>query len=589
MSGRVPSTKSSFDFLPAAFDVVGCESTNGVEAVDLKTYEQIKFALAELVRSGQLIATERETDSKKKHDAEQPWRNLLARLADDRFTVVFAGRFNRGKSSLMNALLGMDRLPTGVVPLTSVITYVRYGTSERVLLDYQGSGLRGEARLDELPDYVTEKGNPANVKRLRSAEIQLPSEILRRGVFLVDTPGLGSAIFENTKTTESFIPEIDVLILVTSYESPLTDDEIRYLQQASSYVRAVFVVVNKQDTVPVETRKEVLDFVTDSTKSLFNGSNAKPFSVSARDGLRAKQTSEEDLLRSSGIQEFETELVQFLTAYRTELFLVRMCDRVLGQLESLPETDGAAVLTSKLKEVRRQIGDLAGDSQRQASPVTVQMPRARIDARGVTPCEICRSVLHDVLDFMRQYQYDLSTSPETQDVHARQGGFCPQHTWHYEQIASPRGVCTAYPRLLNLVAKSLRMRAESANSDTETTVLRYSCPACTVRWATEDRMVDSFARKMQSSSEGQQSTLCLPHLGMVLPKIDQASVRRTLLLREAAVMERTAEDMQRYAIKHDGLRRHLVSKEENDAPLLGLQILVGHRNVNAIFTLRDIL
>jgi hypothetical protein len=71
--------------------------------------------------------------------------------------------------------------------------------------------------------------------------------------------------------------------------------------------------------------------------------------------------------------------------------------------------------------------------------------------------------------------------------------------------------------------------------------------------------------------------------------VDDTSVRQYLLLREAAMMERTAEDMQRYAIKHDALRRHLVSKEENDAPLLGLQLLTGHRNVNAIFTIRDIL
>jgi len=557
--------------------------------VDLKTYEQIKFALAELVRSGQLIATERENDSKKKHDAEQPWRDLLARLADDRFTVVFAGRFNRGKSSLMNALLAMDRLPTGVVPLTSVITYVRYGTSERVLLDYQGSGLRGEARLEELPDYVTEKGNPANVKRLRSAEIQLPSEILRRGVFLVDTPGLGSAIFENTRTTESFIPEIDVLILVTSYESPLTDDEIRYLQQASSSVRAVFIVVNKQDTVPIETRKEVLEFVNSNAKSLLNENNVKPFSVSARDGLRAKETRDEELLKSSGILEFENELLQFLTTYRSELFLVTMCDRVLGRLESLPHTEAAPALISKLKEVRNRIGDSGLDSPRQPGLVPAQIPRARIDARGITPCEICRSVLHDVLDFMRQYQYDLSTSPETQEVHARQGGFCPQHTWHYEQIASPRGVCTAYPRLLNLTAKSLRTLAESNDSNRDAELMEYTCPACKVRWATEDRMVASLARKVQNSSKGEQSTLCLPHLEMVLVKIDQASARRNLLIRQAAVLERTAEDMQRYAIKHDALRRHLVSKEENDAPLLGLQMLVGHRNVNAIFTVRDIL
>ena len=57
----------------------------------------------------------------------------------------------------MNAVLGMDRLPTGLVPLTSVITNVRYGTSERVLLDYYGSGLRGEAKLEDLPQLVTGK------------------------------------------------------------------------------------------------------------------------------------------------------------------------------------------------------------------------------------------------------------------------------------------------------------------------------------------------------------------------------------------------------------------------------------------------
>ena len=83
------------------------------EAMDLKTYEHAKFELAELIRSGRLIASEGETNPNKRHEAEHPWRLLLTRLAEDRFTVVVAGRFSRGKSSLMNAVLGMDRLPTG--------------------------------------------------------------------------------------------------------------------------------------------------------------------------------------------------------------------------------------------------------------------------------------------------------------------------------------------------------------------------------------------------------------------------------------------------------------------------------------------
>ena len=559
--------------------------------MDLKNYERIKFELAELVRSGQLMATDRESDPRKKHDAEQPWRDLLARLADDRFTVVFAGRFNRGKSSLMNALLGMDRLPTGVVPLTSVITFVRYGTSERVLLDYQGSRLRGEVKLEELPDYVTEKGNPANVKRLRSAEIQLPAEILRRGVFLVDTPGLGSAIFENTKTTESFIPEIDVLILVTSYESPLTDDEVRFLEQAASSVRAVFIVINKQDTVSVETRKEVLEYVSRTSQSLFGGTESKPFSVSARDGLRAKQTKDEELLKSSGVLNFESQLVDFLISHRSELFLSTMGDRVSGQLEKLPDTAARAGLVSKLTEVRHAIGEPGNDTEHLPTMAVAQIPRAQVDSRGVTPCEICKAVLHEVLDFLRQYQYDLSTDPEAQEEHARIGGFCPQHTWHYEQVASPRGVCTAYPRLLNRIADRVRAAAENGQgTESETSCLGQGCPACKVRRATENRMVESLVHTRSDGPNANRApTLCLPHLEMVLARNHNATMRRDLLVREAALMERIAEDMERYAIKHDALRRYLASKEENDAPLLGLQMLVGHRNVNSVFVVRYIL
>jgi GTP-binding protein EngB required for normal cell division len=554
--------------------------------MDLKTYEQVKFELARIIRAAELVAVGQEKDSNRRWELEQPWRDLLARLAEDRFTVVVAGRFNRGKSSLMNAVLGMSRLPTGVVPLTSVITSVRYGTSERVLLDYYGSRMRGEAKLEELPQLVTEKGNPGNVKRIRVAEIQLPAEILRRGFYFVDTPGLGSAIFENSQTTERFVPEIDVLILVTSYESPLTEDEIRFLQQARFSVRAVFVVLNKQDTVDLASRQEVLDYVANTTQNVLNNRISRPFSVSARDGLAAKQTNDLEALQASGVLAFEEELVRFLTAERSKLFLSAMFDRVSSAVASLPEGDGAH-LNAELMKLRGQ-----SETQTQATTASValtQPSRVRIDQRG-TPCEVCRGVLHQLLEFFRQYQYDLAVRPETQEVHAQQGGFCPLHTWHYEQIASPRGVCTAYPRLLNRMADRLRAIAASSLAKPDVRCLTTpACPACRVRWYAEDRLVHSIARKLEKNPESSDRlSLCLPHLELLLPQIDDESARPRLLLREAAVMERIAEDMQRYAIKHDGLRRHLASQEENDAPLLGLQLLTGHRSVNAVFTIREI-
>ena len=101
------------------------------------------------------------------------------------------GRFSRGKSTLLNAVLGGDHLPTGIVPLTSVITTVRYGSRKQAVLNFNDLGLRREVPLSQLGEYVTQQSNPGNLKNVAYAEIELPVEILRRGLFFVDSPGLG--------------------------------------------------------------------------------------------------------------------------------------------------------------------------------------------------------------------------------------------------------------------------------------------------------------------------------------------------------------------------------------------------------------
>ncbi|MGH9419665.1 MAG: dynamin family protein, partial [Thermoanaerobaculia bacterium] len=119
--------------------------------MDLRDYEQHKFAIAEILR---LASTLVSRDERGWHDRAQ---DLFARLAEDRFNLVVVGRFNRGKTSLMNAIMGIDRLPTGIVPLTSVITTIGYGSKERVILNYEGRILSQEIPIDDLPRYVTQE------------------------------------------------------------------------------------------------------------------------------------------------------------------------------------------------------------------------------------------------------------------------------------------------------------------------------------------------------------------------------------------------------------------------------------------------
>jgi hypothetical protein len=74
----------------------------------------------------------------------------------------------------MNAILGLDRLPSGVLPLTSVITTVSYGSRERLLIQREGWALAQEEPIGAITEYVTESGNPGN-RIVRSA---------RRGILL---------------------------------------------------------------------------------------------------------------------------------------------------------------------------------------------------------------------------------------------------------------------------------------------------------------------------------------------------------------------------------------------------------------------
>lgn len=254
--------------------------------MNLKAYEQSKFAMAEILRAAQAADT-------KDAELQSAVRDLQGRLADNRFNLMLVGRFNRGKSTLVNALLGASYLPTGILPLTSVITTVRYGSRTQVVLNFSGRHLRQEIPLSRLPEYVTQQANPGNVKDVAYAEIQLPAEILRRGLFFVDSPGLGSAIAENTQTTERFFPEADAFVLITSYESPLSEEEIRALRLIREANKTLFVVANKQDTIGDAERSQVLDYVRSKLEEFAFHQEPRVFSVSARQALeeRLKQDS----------------------------------------------------------------------------------------------------------------------------------------------------------------------------------------------------------------------------------------------------------------------------------------------------------
>jgi small GTP-binding protein len=552
--------------------------------MDLRGYEQHKFAIAEILRASEIIIS-----AEKRRDWQDRLQDLFTRLAEDRFNLVVVGRFSRGKTSLMNAILATDRLPTGIVPLTSVITTVAYGSKEQVVLKHDQRILDNVIPIEALPQYITQQGNPGNIQKIKAAEVQLPAEILRRGFYFVDTPGLGSVIIENTRTTESFLPEADAFLLVTGYESPLSEEEIGFFKAASSRGRHIFVVLNKHDTVSPEERKAALAFVSEQLRPLLDQLAPKLFSVSARDGLKAKRLRDEPLLAASGIQELEDQLVNFMLTEKSDQFLLAMCDRVSDLLQELPRSAETIDLIRITSELARQFrSERCGSSA--PSPLPANPVAAFPTLHQLSSCEICAHVAEEIWQFLCKYQHCLLVDHEEQQNFAHRGGFCPFHTWEYESMASPYGTCVGYPNLLDRLATDLRT-TEFTEPSQEFLLAKVrgllptqeSCVLCHVLDKAESKAIEAVMFRLtkdETSSFNSASAICLPHLTTLSAKARDSHLTRKLMDRQAAILQRMSEDLSRFALKWNGARRFLASAEESTAAQRALLALAGRRNVN---------
>ncbi len=542
--------------------------------MDLQQYDRVKSMLADIIRSaGARMHSER----------NGALRDLFARLAEDRFNLVVVGRFSRGKTSLMNAMLGTDRLPTGVVPVTSVITTVNYGTEEKVVLYYQHTSLFLDIPLWQLADHITEQGNPGNCRRIRVAEVQMPAELLRRGFYFVDTPGLGSSIPENTRTTEAFLPEADAFILVTSYDSPLSEDELRVLRTIHGSGRRVFVVVNKQDTVDTMQREQVHQHLQAQLTAVFGTSVPPTFSMSATQGLQARLRTDPQLFSASGMPAFEAALLSFLVNQKRREFLLNMCNRIA---DILATQVGAERDLARLTAIQREIAAVR--------PGEINAPMIGLSGSTISPtlpvCEICTGVADAVFDFMAKYQLALRGDQAVQLDLAARHGFCGPHTALFEAIAAPSEICTGFAGVAEQQAARLRAVAErqpsaalACDAVTEALPTTASCPACGVLQDTAARLARQAAVRLLANRAAlrELSAICLPHLNLVLAEIGDPGLVAAVLLRQADLLDRLAEDMRHFALKRDGMQRHLTSKEEVAASERALRVLVGNPRVQS--------
>lgn len=238
---------------------------------------------------------------------------LAERLDRGRFVVAVCGAFNRGKSSVCNALIGRDMLPAGVLPLTAVATEVSFGEEHLTVVHVDGR--RTEAAIEELARYATEEGNPANELGVAKVELQLAVELLRPGVVLVDTPGLESIFRHNSDAAREAIVAADGAVVVLSADAPLSQGEVELLELVAHRSARTFFVLNRIDHLSPAELDRVRQFVTQTIAGVSTAVSRAPdrlYCMSARDALRARLAGDDDALASSGFAEFQSAFAAFV-------------------------------------------------------------------------------------------------------------------------------------------------------------------------------------------------------------------------------------------------------------------------------------
>lgn len=299
---------------------------------------------------------------------------LAERLREGRFYVVCVGQFKRGKSTLLNALVGETVLPTGVVPITAAVTVVRYGERLAARVRF-GERDWEECEPRALATYVPEEQNPGNEKGVTGVEVFVPSALLASGMCLVDTPGIGSVSEANIAATRAFVPHIDAALVVLGVDPPISGEEMALVQDVARQIRDLGFVLNKADRQSDTERREAIGF-TERVLAERLGRSVGPI----------RQVSAAERIARSGPRRDWHGLVETLQSLAKEsgAHLVRSAERrgvtmlIERLMRELDEQRAALVRPIEESEARVEaLRSAAAEAERSMVDLRYLLPRSR--------------------------------------------------------------------------------------------------------------------------------------------------------------------------------------------------------------------
>lgn len=168
--------------------------------------------------------------------------------------IVVLGRSDSGKSTMINTIIGKEKMPTDYTPVTSVNVYIKHiedrpaYIEEELWIFRRGDDLGwDDSRLSDeaycrswkiaggsaamLAEYGTRKGDKYKADEVGSAVLFVDSPILRN-VDLVDVPGFTGGIKSDNEMAQGAKKLADVLIYLSPANGFMSNEDTVFLKDA---------------------------------------------------------------------------------------------------------------------------------------------------------------------------------------------------------------------------------------------------------------------------------------------------------------------------------------------------------------------
>lgn len=295
-----------------------------------------------------------------RQDLSSSIEQALQSIQAERFVIGVIGATKRGKSTLVNGLLGRqtdDCAPIGRKPATSVISIFGRGSAAECRVCFHGGSSQAISE-SEIRLYATEEHNKGNFKQVRSIECIAPFEGLEPGMFLVDTPGAGNALEEmHNEILLGFLPNADAVVFMVTAEEPLTESELSLLRAVRAKdIKKIFFAINMVDRVSsgdldADALAQGIQHNRTALASLEGRNGDKPYAAVKLYTISAKRFHETQ--RDPGTEELIRDIRASIRDERLIIITQKLRERVQATLEECE-----ACLAEEVREAKISDADI---------------------------------------------------------------------------------------------------------------------------------------------------------------------------------------------------------------------------------------